>query len=273
MSHKSPFRSSTRPASSSPAASTSTGGGGGVGLSSYKHLHSTLADADSSSDDDIDPRWTHPKVRAAESAKGQREGAPRSAASTHAANFTRTGYVPTASPVETSYLNTSGVTGTTRLDASQVQRAWERGIGTTEGLRNNNATSAIAEEGASDLSASEAGGGRGTDPHTGFYSGIPAPNVNLAGMTEEQRELVEYLQARVGQCGQPYAFEMFPEPAIHHCGDDPLCWNRCSHFSPLLGPAAFVRCVRLCFCPCIVVVAAQMRSSVSAWISCSVLTR
>lgn len=164
--------------------------------------------------------------------------------------------MPTASPLDTSYVNTSGVTGTTHLDASQVQRAWERGIGTTEGVRNNNPT-AIAEEASADLSASVAGGGRGTDPATGFYSGIPAPNVNLAGMTEEQRELVEYLQARVGQCS-----------AGREC--DSI--SSAAHNQSLFELSLRMLCM-LCSRSSFFVFVLQMRSSVSASISFSDWTK
>jgi hypothetical protein len=157
--------------------------------SSYAHLHSTLNDADTSSDDDIDPRWTHSKVRAAAAAasaspyKSRREGAP--AADTVGGmprrNFTRAGFAPTPSPLDSTYLNTSGTTGRTTLDAPSVQRAWARG-GTMDAPRAEGDTT------NEDTSSAEQ-----------TFSGIPQPNVDLTGMTEEQRELLEYLQARVGQ--------------------------------------------------------------------------
>ena len=153
----------------------------------YSHLHSTLTGADSSSDDEVDPRWTHPKVTAAAAAaaaaglsprgRSRREGDTGSSG-VQRSNFTRSGYAPTPSPVESTYINTGGVTGTTAHDADAVQRHWSRGM-TLEG---RGGSTNDAESGGADT-----------------FSGIPQPNVDLAGMTEEQRELLEYLQARVGQ--------------------------------------------------------------------------
>lgn len=181
MSHRSPARGSLARPYSSPGArggssSSGSGGGGGGGSSHYAHLHTTLTTADSESDDDVDPRWTNPKVLAAAAAasaspRSGREGAPYSSRAT----FTRSGYAPAADPLHSSYLNTSGATGTTGMDAATVQQAWARGIGTLD-------------EGYSHTQQ--------TDDE---YAGIPQPKVDLAGMTDEQRELLEYLQARVGQ--------------------------------------------------------------------------
>jgi hypothetical protein len=97
-------------------------------------------------------------------------------------NFTRAGFAPTPSPLDSTYLNTSGTTGRTTLDAPSVQRAWARG-------------------GTMDPAAARAEGDTTNEEDSAeqTFSGIPQPNVDLTGMTEEQRELLEYLQARVGQ--------------------------------------------------------------------------
>jgi hypothetical protein len=190
MSHRSPF--TTRPraslaghtadAASTSSSDTSAAAAPAALSSSYSHLHTTLHDADSSSDDEIDPRWTHPKVRAAAAAsphagKSRREGAITSERPLSRSNFTRAGFAPTPSPLDSSYLNTAGTTGRTAHDATSVHQSWARGGSTLD-------EQARAE---GDTSAE----------HT--FSGIPQPNVDLTGMTDEQRELLEYLQARVGQ--------------------------------------------------------------------------
>jgi len=104
-----------------------------------------------------------------QSASGRREG---DHSGVQRDNFTRSGYAPAASPLESSYLNTSGVTGTTQHDAAAVQRNWERGMSGPDGTAPTHQSDAA-------------------------FSGIPQPDVDLTGMTEEQRELLEYLQARV----------------------------------------------------------------------------
>jgi hypothetical protein len=185
MSHQSPFRPTLPLAHSSPARPSGTNAAAPV---SYTHLHATHGAVESESDDDMDPRWTHPKLvqqatAAAASPSARREGQQTARSLMQQANFTRTGYVPTAGVVENA-IGTMGIAGQTSLRPEQVREAWTRGIGVPAA-----AASPLSEDGAH-------GSGIGVVPNAPF-SGVPVPHVDLTGMTDEQRELLEYYQARI----------------------------------------------------------------------------
>lgn len=180
----------------------------------YQHLHRSMTQVDSSSDDDdIDPRWTskrlthqqqptttNPPSRGAarphsptpptSTSDSHRSMASHSSASSsppslassarsHHPNFPRRGYTPTPNPLDTS-VGTNMVAGRTTHSAKEVEQQWKKGMG--------------------DIAQSQPSGSTRADG--GDFSAVPAPEVDLTGMTEEQRELIEYYQARIGQHGR-----------------------------------------------------------------------
>lgn len=109
---------------------------------SYPDLRSRVLGDESESDDEIDPRWTHPKVRA-QIARGGGNAAAGGGTSGRGGTGARTSFSPpTRSPFRSPHSST-------------------------------------------------------TSPNQSRYSGIPVPHVDLTGMTDEQRELLEYYQSRI----------------------------------------------------------------------------